>query len=169
MGVSSSASHLSCTLPLRKDPRYPWMGGWMGPRAGLDTLPLAVIESRLPGHPACSGHYADWATSLIILKLSRINVGMMSASVARWCEFIHFVVVMHLCCFVAESLYMKHRGWWYSLKMILSWWRGSRNTQVEHKINKHLLLLFTGLYHPKCFIYCDHYWSIVLPHLSSNH
>jgi hypothetical protein len=36
-------------------------------------------------------------------------------------------------------------------------------------VNASLLLLFTGWYHTRRPIHCDHYYSIVLPHLSSNH
>jgi hypothetical protein len=47
--------------PWLKIPGTHWTGGWVGTRAGLDTvfrgkilLPLPGIEPRSPGRPACS-------------------------------------------------------------------------------------------------------------------
>jgi hypothetical protein len=44
-----------------------WIGGWVGPRAGLDAfektnpLPLSGIETRFPAVQLLSHHYIDWA------------------------------------------------------------------------------------------------------------
>jgi hypothetical protein len=46
--------------PQGKFPNIHWIGGWVGPTAGLDTgnekniLPVAGIEPRFLGHPGCS-------------------------------------------------------------------------------------------------------------------
>jgi hypothetical protein len=47
--------------PRKKTPGTSWTGGWVGPRAGLDTevrgkilSPLSGIKPRSPGHPARS-------------------------------------------------------------------------------------------------------------------
>jgi hypothetical protein len=55
----SGQRHASAALcPGEKTPGTHCTGGWVGPRAGLDTeeiiSPLPGIEPRLPGHPARS-------------------------------------------------------------------------------------------------------------------
>jgi hypothetical protein len=37
MGVSGQRHAPAALYPRGKDPRYQWTGGWVGPRAGLDT------------------------------------------------------------------------------------------------------------------------------------
>jgi hypothetical protein len=60
-GSEWSASRPGRALPRGKDPCTHWTGGWVGPRAGLDTevrgkIPLSLpgIEPRTPGRPVCS-------------------------------------------------------------------------------------------------------------------
>jgi hypothetical protein len=54
-----------------RTPSTHWTGGWVRPRAGLDTeargkilSPVPGNEPRSPGHPAVAIHYTDWATRL---------------------------------------------------------------------------------------------------------
>jgi hypothetical protein len=63
MGVSGQRHAPAALYPLGKDPGTHWTGGWVGPRAGLDTearrkilCPLPGIEPVSPGRPA---HYTD--------------------------------------------------------------------------------------------------------------
>jgi hypothetical protein len=58
MGVSGQPQRFS---PGERTPGTHCIGGWVGPRAGLDTeargktlLPLPGIERRSPGRPVCS-------------------------------------------------------------------------------------------------------------------
>jgi hypothetical protein len=60
-GVSGQRHAPAALEPRGKDLRYPRTGGWVGPRAGLDTQatgkilsPLPGIEHRSSGHPARS-------------------------------------------------------------------------------------------------------------------
>jgi len=34
----SAASRPGCFIPVEKDPRVNWRGGWVGPRTGLDAV-----------------------------------------------------------------------------------------------------------------------------------
>jgi hypothetical protein len=61
MGVSGQHHAPAALYPRGKDPGTHCTGGWVGPRAGLDTenkgknpLPLPGIEPRSPGRPARS-------------------------------------------------------------------------------------------------------------------
>jgi hypothetical protein len=61
MGVSGQRHALAALYLRGKDPSTLWTGGWVGPRAGLDTevrgknpLPPPGIEPRSPGRPARS-------------------------------------------------------------------------------------------------------------------
>jgi hypothetical protein len=61
MGVSGQRHAPAALYPRGKDPGTHCTGGWVGPRAGLDTeaggknpLPLPGIEPRSPGRPARS-------------------------------------------------------------------------------------------------------------------
>jgi hypothetical protein len=63
----------------KKTPGTRWTGGWVGPRAGLDTeargkilLRLPGIEPRLPDRPACSQTLTDWATWVTIERFSNM-------------------------------------------------------------------------------------------------
>jgi hypothetical protein len=56
MEVSCQRHTLAALYPRGKDPCTHWIGGWMGPRTGLDTeakgknpLPVPGIETRSPG------------------------------------------------------------------------------------------------------------------------
>jgi hypothetical protein len=60
--------------PGERTPGTHCTGGWVGPRAGLDTetrgkilSPLPGIELRSPGRPALARHYSDWATRLRVI------------------------------------------------------------------------------------------------------
>jgi hypothetical protein len=55
-------------LPPEKGPRYHWTGGWVGPRAGLETEVTGKILSPLRGSnpdrlvvQPVARHYTDWA------------------------------------------------------------------------------------------------------------
>jgi hypothetical protein len=57
-GVSGERHTPAALYPQEKTPVTHWTGGWVGPRAGLDTdargkilLPLPGIEAGSPGHP----------------------------------------------------------------------------------------------------------------------
>jgi hypothetical protein len=61
MGVSGQRHAPAALCPGERTPDTPWTGGWVGPRAGLDTevggknpLPLSGIEPRSPGRPVRS-------------------------------------------------------------------------------------------------------------------
>jgi hypothetical protein len=61
MGVSGQRHAPAALYPRGKDPRTHCSGGWVGPRAGLDTeargkilSPLPGIEPRSAGRPARS-------------------------------------------------------------------------------------------------------------------
>jgi hypothetical protein len=55
-----SVSSPCCLTPGERGPGAHWIGGWVGPRAGLDItrnrklLPLFGLELRTFGHPVCS-------------------------------------------------------------------------------------------------------------------
>jgi hypothetical protein len=66
MGVSGQRHAPAALYPRGKDPGTHCTGGWVGPRAGLDTdvrgkilSPLPEIEPRRPGRPALARHYND--------------------------------------------------------------------------------------------------------------
>jgi hypothetical protein len=59
MGVSGQCHAPAALHPQQKDPDTHWIGGWVGPRADLDTEATGKIqclcwgiEPRSPGHPA---------------------------------------------------------------------------------------------------------------------
>jgi hypothetical protein len=60
VGVEFSASRPDRFTPGERAPGTYWIGGWVGPRAGLDDmekwklLPLPGLELRPLGRPACS-------------------------------------------------------------------------------------------------------------------
>jgi hypothetical protein len=69
MGVSGQRHPPTALYPRGKDPGTHWTGGWVGPRAHLDTeatgqilLPLPEIEPRSPGRQSIARYYTDWAT-----------------------------------------------------------------------------------------------------------
>jgi hypothetical protein len=57
MGVSGQPHAQAALYPRGKNPHTHWIGGWVGPRAGLDTdargnsLPLPEIEPRSSCRP----------------------------------------------------------------------------------------------------------------------
>jgi hypothetical protein len=67
MGVSGQCHAPAAIYLWGKTPGTHWTGGWVGPRAGLDTevrgkilLPLLGIEPRSPSHPVLQvRHYSD--------------------------------------------------------------------------------------------------------------
>jgi hypothetical protein len=60
VGGEWSASRPCRFIPGERAPSTHWIGGWVGPRAGLDDLEkrkfltLRELELRPLGHPACS-------------------------------------------------------------------------------------------------------------------
>jgi hypothetical protein len=57
-GGEWSSSRPGCSTPRKRAPSTHWIGGWVGPRAGLDMvlkrkIPSPHQESN-PDHPACS-------------------------------------------------------------------------------------------------------------------
>jgi hypothetical protein len=60
---NKNGSRLGRGLPPGMDPSSYWVGGWVGPRAGMDTednpLPIPRIETR---SYSLVRHYIDWAT-----------------------------------------------------------------------------------------------------------
>jgi hypothetical protein len=61
MGVSGQRHAPAAFSPGERTPGTHWAGGWVGPKAGLDTeargkilSPLPGIEPRSPGRPARS-------------------------------------------------------------------------------------------------------------------
>jgi hypothetical protein len=74
MGVSGQRHATPRFAPGERTPGTHCTGGWMGPRAGLDTevrgkilSPLPGIEPRPPGRPAVARHYNDSATRLTMV------------------------------------------------------------------------------------------------------
>jgi hypothetical protein len=73
MGVSGQF-HAPATLCTRgKDPGTHWTGGWVDPRAGLDTEATGkILCPCLGSNPFCPvfqvvvRHYTDWATRLLL-------------------------------------------------------------------------------------------------------
>jgi hypothetical protein len=64
-----SVTPRSLFTPGGRTPGNHWTGGWVGPRAGLDTevrgkilLSLPGIKPRSPGRPVVVRHYTAWAT-----------------------------------------------------------------------------------------------------------
>jgi hypothetical protein len=62
-----SVMHRQRFSPGKRTTGIHWMGGWVGPRTGLDTevrgkslLPLPGIELWSPGHPVCSQTLYWW-------------------------------------------------------------------------------------------------------------
>jgi hypothetical protein len=73
-GGEWSASRPGRALPREKDLGTQWTGGWVGPRAGLDTEArgkiLCLWRGSNPDRPVVqpvARHYTDWATRLTIL------------------------------------------------------------------------------------------------------
>jgi hypothetical protein len=54
MGVSGQRHTLAVLYPGERTPGTHCTGGWVGPRAGLDTEARGKIFSALPGRPARS-------------------------------------------------------------------------------------------------------------------
>jgi hypothetical protein len=61
MGMSGQRHAPAAFSPGERTPGTHWTGGWVRPRAGLDTeargkilSPLMGIEPQSPGHPFCS-------------------------------------------------------------------------------------------------------------------
>jgi hypothetical protein len=58
MEVSGQLNTLGRFIPGERAPGAPWIGGWVGPKTGLDDverkkiLPLSVLELRPLGRPA---------------------------------------------------------------------------------------------------------------------
>jgi hypothetical protein len=58
VGGEWSASRPSRFTPEERAPGNQWIGGWVGPRAGLDAMEERIISclcrESSPGRPACS-------------------------------------------------------------------------------------------------------------------
>jgi hypothetical protein len=73
--------------------RFPgthWIGGWLGPRVGLDDVEKGKIrhcrESN-PGRPARSPRYTDWAIPTPLLLLLLLFNANLSASCMWWTDY----------------------------------------------------------------------------------
>jgi len=45
----SGQLHAPAALPLEKSPETPWIGGWMGPKAGLEAVAMRTKALPLQG------------------------------------------------------------------------------------------------------------------------
>jgi hypothetical protein len=74
---ASGQLHVPAALPPGKDPSYPLVGGWVGPKAVLDAVVKRKIPSprresnpRTPIDQPVAQRYTDWAiTTLKIIQL----------------------------------------------------------------------------------------------------
>jgi hypothetical protein len=96
MGVSGQRHAPAALYPRGKDPRYPythWIGGWVGPRAGLDAGArrkiLCPAGDRTPIVQPVVRHYTDWATATSVLTgccdiiLKFVNNGVQLSAFGR--------------------------------------------------------------------------------------
>jgi hypothetical protein len=80
-GGEWSASHLCCFTPGERAPGTHWLGGWVGPRAGLDDvekrkfLLLPGLELQTFGHPARSQLLYRLRSPSFQLRLICIELG----------------------------------------------------------------------------------------------
>jgi hypothetical protein len=114
MGVSGQRHAPAAFYPRGKDPRYHWIGGWVGPRAGLDAetrrKSSAPVGDRTPIVQPVVRHYTAWATAAPVffaLRTEFLNIfqtifgfkglkraGSLSSS---WCgEFPFFMYLVPL-------------------------------------------------------------------------
>jgi hypothetical protein len=81
-GGEWSASRFSRFTPRERDPGTHWLGGWVGPRAVLDSvvkrkIPSLLRESnpRIPIVQPVAQRYTDWAVQIqsnyIVIKVTR--------------------------------------------------------------------------------------------------
>jgi hypothetical protein len=73
-GGEWSAARTGRFTPMDRAPGKHWIGGWVGPRAGLDTMSKRKIPSPCwesnPDDPiaqSVASHYTDWAIPAIII------------------------------------------------------------------------------------------------------
>jgi hypothetical protein len=66
-GGEWSASHPGCFTPRERDPGTNWIGGWLGPRVGLDM----VVKRNIP-----SPCWDSNCTSKIVLHVSHVALLM---------------------------------------------------------------------------------------------
>jgi hypothetical protein len=67
MGVSGQRHAPAALYPRGKDPGTHCTGGWVGPRAGLDTEVRGKNQGSNPNRPVVqpvARHYTNWATRL---------------------------------------------------------------------------------------------------------
>jgi hypothetical protein len=86
-GGKWSASSLSHFTPRERDPDIQWIGGWLGPRAGLDTMvkrkiPSPCQDSNPPDHQARSPALHHWAIPLPLkTRVPQINCFLQKTSI----------------------------------------------------------------------------------------
>jgi hypothetical protein len=77
MGVSGQHHALAALYPREKTPGTHWIGGWVGPRAGLDADArekiLCLCQVSNPGHPVRSQtlYCLSYPGSNLLLEYSR--------------------------------------------------------------------------------------------------
>jgi hypothetical protein len=69
MGDSGQFHVLAALYPWGKDPGTHWIGGWVGPRAGMDAEArrkiLSPARDRTPVVQSAVRHYTGWATPVL--------------------------------------------------------------------------------------------------------
>jgi hypothetical protein len=104
MGVSGQHHAPAALYPRGKDPGTHWRGGWVGPRAGLDTEDRGKIrcpcQGSNPDRPVVQPvvrHYTDWATRL-------------------HCIYKYCLYTVH------NKIFMSHCNYWICISFIIILW-----------------------------------------------
>jgi hypothetical protein len=105
VGGERAASSFGRRIPRERDPGTHWIGGWMGPRTGLDDeekrkfFTLPGIKLRLLGRPACSQS-----------TLSRLPFSMHRRKDNINCECYEHVKLLWICSEESSCISLSHFG-----------------------------------------------------------